>query len=147
MRALRISGAFVLVAALALGCDQGTPTSPSVEVLGPQLSQHPAGGSPVVWSSLSAGRIHTCGVTTGGQVYCWGANSVFGLGNGILSGSSTVPVAVSGGLRFKSVSAGLFHTCGVTTARRAYCWGANGGQLGNGTMTKSLVPVRVSDPT
>ena len=32
-----------------------------------------------------------------------------------MSEHSTVPVAVSGGLTFESVSAGLAHTCGVTT--------------------------------
>ena len=37
MRALTISGAVLLVMALAVGCDQGTPTSPSVDALGPQL--------------------------------------------------------------------------------------------------------------
>ena len=39
MRALAIPGAVLLVMALAVGCDQGTPTSPSPDVLGPQLDQ------------------------------------------------------------------------------------------------------------
>jgi alpha-tubulin suppressor-like RCC1 family protein len=36
-------------------------------------------------------------------------------------------------LSFHQVSAGHVHTCGVTTDDRAYCWGANGGALGDGT--------------
>ena len=42
MRALTISGAVLLVMALAVGCDQGTPTSPSEDALGPQLDQRVA---------------------------------------------------------------------------------------------------------
>jgi alpha-tubulin suppressor-like RCC1 family protein len=49
-------------------------------------------------------------------------------------------------LSFRQVSAGWsFHTCGVTTDDRAYCWGGNWvGQLGDGTTTNRLTPVAVA---
>ena len=65
---------------------------------------------------VSAGSVHTCGVTKGNRAYCWG------------NGSSR-PVAVPGGLRFRQVSAESNHTCGLTTENQAYCWGAGADQL------------------
>lgn len=55
------------------------------------------------------------------------------------------PVAVVGGLRFRQVSAGYTHTCGVTTTNVAYCWGGNSsGQRGDGTIaTDRARPVAV----
>ena len=99
--------------------------------------------------SLSAGAgSHSCGLTTARAAYCWGSNSSGKLGNGTDPGSvvtSNLPVAVSGGLTFQSVSAGGPHGCGVTTAGAAYCWGGgDDGQLGDGTTTGSNVPVAVS---
>ena len=46
---------------------------------------------------------------------------------------------------FAQVSSGFAHTCGVTTAHVAYCWGNNdGGRLGDGTTTTRLNPTIVS---
>ncbi len=77
---------------------------------------------------------HTCAVTTGGQVKCWGDGAEGQLGNGAAS-SSNVPVDVQGltsGVR--SVSAGGHHSCAVTTDDMTKCWGANlYGQLGDAT--------------
>ncbi|HET9274776.1 MAG TPA: hypothetical protein VFN96_01765, partial [Gemmatimonadales bacterium] len=48
-------------------------------------------------------------------------------------------------LTFRTISAGGFHSCGVTTDDRAYCWGYNQfGQLGDGTNVNRMVPTRVA---
>jgi len=54
-------------------------------------------------------------------------------------------VAVSGDLRFKSISVDWDHTCGVTDDNDAYCWGRGRyGRLGNGSSENSMIPVAVS---
>jgi alpha-tubulin suppressor-like RCC1 family protein len=112
---------------------------------GPACSTTPvavSGG--LTFQEVSSGANFTCGLTTSGIAYCWGANNSGELGNGTTT-SSTRPVAVSGGLTFASLSAGLYSACGVTTAGAAYCWGDNNtGELGDGTYNSSTTPVAVS---
>ena len=54
------------------------------------------------------------------------------------------PVFGSRGLVFKSVSAGMAHACGLTSAGDVYCWGTNKyGQLGRGSKENSVRPALV----
>jgi alpha-tubulin suppressor-like RCC1 family protein len=47
-------------------------------------------------------------------------------------------------LVFATVSAGYFHSCGLTTGGAGYCWGDNlDGKLGDGTSNQSIAPVAV----
>jgi alpha-tubulin suppressor-like RCC1 family protein len=97
--------------------------------------------------AIAAGRSHTCAVTTGGGVQCWGDNYGGDLGNNSTTQmQSPVPVAVSGlSSGVKAVGAGAAHSCALTTAGTVYCWGTNTwGGLGNNTTTDSPVPVPVS---
>ena len=78
----------------------------------------------IVFQSISAGDVFTCGVSTAGDGYCWGFGYYGQLGNGAFN-SSTVPVKVAGGLSFVDVQAASNYACGVTTANELYCWGGN----------------------
>jgi alpha-tubulin suppressor-like RCC1 family protein len=86
---------------------------------------------------LEAGNDHTCGLTSQGQLYCWGANSLGQLGtttNNLTSLPNPTPTPVPGNLIFVALAAGSNHTCGVVTGGAVYCWGDNTkGQLGNST--------------
>src|SRR5437879_1989855 len=81
----------------------------------------------LTFALLSAGGLHTCGVTSGGAAHCWGnnANGELGIGSGSPNLSPT-PLPVIGGLTFTALSVGYYHTCGVTASGAAYCWGWNG---------------------
>jgi len=119
-----------------LGDGSTTSSSVPVDVVGL--------GSGVV--SLSAGRGHTCAVTSAGAVKCWGYDDYGQLGNGS-SSLTSVPVDVVGlGSGVVSVAGGGRHTCAVTTAGAVTCWGGNAyGELGIGTTAAlSLVPVDVA---
>ena len=102
--------------------------------------------------SISAGGIHTCALTSGGKVKCWG----FG-GSGLLGNDDTSnkdhPVDVVDGrgsrialANIVQVSAGYGHTCAVTSAGGVKCWGKGGhGQLGNDASSSKEYPVDVVD--
>ena len=96
------------------------------------------------FARVSAGNVHTCGVTTHGAAYCWGYNVWGQLGDGTTTQRSR-PVRVTGGLRFAAVDAGSYFTCGLTGGGAAYCWGENrDGELGDGTTTARSSPVAVA---
>ena len=97
-------------------------------------------------ASVAAGGHFNCAVTTAGAAKCWGFNGYGQLGDGTTVNSPT-PVAVSGlSSGVASLAVGGYHTCALTTAGAAKCWGYNSnGQLGNGsTGTNSATPVAVS---
>ena len=102
-------------------------------VPGDQLTPAPVQGG-LRFSTVSVGSLHTCGVTTGGDPYCWGWNFLGNLGDGDQTGSSKfVPVQLSLRVEFQSLSVGSHHSCGVASTGDAYCWGTDeSGQLGRG---------------
>jgi len=108
----------------------------------PGLVTGPGG---VLFTTVSSGSDHTCGLTAGGQAYCWGYNGNGQLGDGTQGEGGYIPVAVSGGLTFTAIAAGRSsHTCGIAGGL-AYCWGRNSdGQLGDNSTTQSNTPVAVA---
>jgi alpha-tubulin suppressor-like RCC1 family protein len=100
-------------------------------------------------TQITAGRDHTCAVTTADVAYCWGFNSVGQLGDGNTTDSS-LPVAVDtggalAGKALTEITVGSYDTCALDAAGASYCWGYNHfGQLGDGSTTNSGVPVAVN---
>ena len=99
----------------------------------------------LAFSQVSQGGLFTCGLTTSGAAYCWGANTLGQLGDSTYVPQRLVPGRVAGGHQFRNLSAGASHACGVTTYFQAYCWG-NGrdGALGTGKTYLSFWPRAVA---
>lgn len=117
----------------------------------PQTRPHPVEmPDGVRFSSISAGSYHTCALTPGGQAYCWGSDLQGELGDGgpmAFSQAVPTPVQMPAGTSFTSVVVGGSHTCALAAGGHAYCWGSDGGgmgQLGNGAFTTSDQPAPVS---
>jgi alpha-tubulin suppressor-like RCC1 family protein len=95
--------------------------------------------------AISAGWAHTCAVLAEGVVYCWGLNSFSQIGN-LASHDQLTPAAVlSLDEPISAVAAGGNHTCALTEAGTAKCWGSGyAGQLGDGSYSwSSPAPVDV----
>lgn len=124
------------------GSDSASQLGNGEQLLLTSTTPIPVSGS-LSFASITAGRRHTCALTTDGNAYCWGANDR-GQGAATLGASLDSPTLVAGGTKFVMLSAGALHTCGITTAGTALCWGANNaGQLGNATTTDASTPVTV----
>ena len=93
----------------------------------------PAGLLGTDFSSVSAGGSHTCAVTEGGQVFCWGDNTrcqlghlVYGFGTcGRYWSSDPVHIEFENAPVMAAVSTGDQHTCALSALGRVYCWGDN----------------------
>ncbi|HYH78396.1 MAG TPA: hypothetical protein VEX86_01320 [Longimicrobium sp.] len=120
--------------------DSTTATLPLIPV---KVKPHGA----VAFTSLSAADLHTCGLDSGGQGYCWGSGADGRLGNNSKT-SALTPVAVQqGATTFTQIQAGFWHTCALDNGGQAYCWGYGAdGALGYGFSFGDSIPHAVSQP-
>jgi serine/threonine protein kinase/alpha-tubulin suppressor-like RCC1 family protein len=101
-------------------------------------------GGAHTFRTVAIGTTHSCGLTTNGEVLCWGRNLYGQLGDGSTQDRST-PVRVESTVRFVTLTVGWNHSCALDAVGQAYCWGQNAsGQLGDGTTIVRAVPTPVA---
>ena len=95
--------------------------------------------------AIAAGANHTCAITSGGAVDCWGLNNSGQLGDGTQTQrQSPVTVAALSG-EITAIAAQSNETCVLTSAGGVKCWGHNShGQLGDNTNVRRPSPVDVT---
>lgn len=84
-----------------------------------------AGG--LKFTRLAAGALHTCGITTTGDTYCWGWGDVGQLGTGVRSFAVRAPARVAGPQRLAALAPGYLNSCGADAAGQTFCWGVDYG--------------------
>lgn len=115
----RVSSGYASTCAVARDgtwyCWGGSQTSAAPPVL---LTSTPVRG-------ISTGAGHWCAFTAAGEAVCRGGNGLGQLGTGDEPDFAPTPIPVSGGISFRSLATGMFHTCGISGEGFAYCWGSN----------------------
>jgi len=162
---MRAQGVISFVIALALSGSSLAEAGPALQPpavapssLGPTVFVHPGYEAATInaasrtfslpplqdITAIAASGDHTCALTSGGGVQCWGWNGYGQLGDGTTTDRST-PVEVwglSSGLA--AIAAGGYHTCALTSGGGVQCWGWDAyGQLGVGTFAYRTTPVDV----
>jgi alpha-tubulin suppressor-like RCC1 family protein len=113
------------------------------------------GGNDAV--AISAGKEHACALrATGSEVRCWGSNSdkrvvppvitgQLGINAGTIPTQLTAPSAplsFGAGVTARALAAGGWHTCMISTANKAKCWGLNANnQLGTNITVDAVADV------
>lgn len=97
---------------------------------------------------VAGGLYHGLAVSSSGAVFAWGWNIVGQLGDGSTTGSDVpLRVRVPGGTKVTAVAAGFAHSVALASNGAVLAWGKNyNGNLGNGSTSDSVAPVKVHLP-
>ncbi len=131
-------------------CDDGVDNDCDGRIDGLDRGCHPHVSSADDWVDVDPGAYHSCGLSAGGAVHCWGCGSSdldYGqceapqgeFSQITAGGFHACALRADGGVEcwgydgaqqcrppdaeFSQISAGNYHTCGVTTAGDVRCWG------------------------
>lgn len=103
-----------------------------------------ADGGTATYQAVSCGNKHTCAIRSNGQMVCFGDNSYGQSGQDpMLDWWVPTPASVAGGVAFKRIAAGGYHTCALRASDgRAVCFGGWGRSVAPVTCQRCLQLVR-----
>lgn len=81
------------------------------------------------WTKVTAGEVHSCGLTDAGVGYCWGEGQDGRLGTGNTTDQNE-PTIIAGGHTWIDIDAGWRVSCGIKDNGAAYCWGVDWNSVG-----------------
>jgi alpha-tubulin suppressor-like RCC1 family protein len=94
-------------------------------------------------AAIAVGPLHTCALTVGGGMKCWGSGIAVGDGTNSQRNAPVDVLGLTSGV--VAISAGGFVSCALTEGGGMKCWGGNNeGELGDGSTAPRPVPGDVS---
>lgn len=96
------------------------------------------------WKDVALGLDHSCALSSGGNLYCWGSNAKGAVGVVISSplGNDSFPSPVLALSNVKAIVAEGFYTCAIKLDSSLWCWGSRGTIQNN-----TPVQLKISVPT
>ncbi|GGH62574.1 hypothetical protein GCM10008014_39150 [Paenibacillus silvae] len=97
-------------------------------------------------TSIGVGLSSGFAVESDGSVWAWGRTNNYGqLGNGTTEVIQSSPKKLSGITGVRTIAGGEYSTLALKADNTVWSWGRNDkGQLGDGTLSNSLIPIMVS---
>lgn len=102
------------------------------------------------FAQVSVSDDHACGVATDGVGYCWGGTTssasldTAALGNGVSAiKDKPYPVsvgAIPGSKLFTKIITSPYHSCGLMTDGKVYCWGSKSWSGGHNSLNMAYLP-------
>ena len=100
-------------------------------------------GEGVVIKQIAVGEYHAVALDTEGNVWAWGRNNYYQLGNN--GSDSNIPVKVTGIPKVTRITSGTNSVMAVTEDNKLVVWGQNAyGELGTGSNTNKITPTIVN---
>ncbi|MCH2546957.1 MAG: hypothetical protein MK052_05055 [Alphaproteobacteria bacterium] len=102
----------------------------------------------VSFTAVNADDNHVCAHGDDDELYCWGRNTNYTLGDGTNTNRNT-PTKVSSpaGIVLGQLTLSSKRTCAIGSDNEVYCWGVNvSGELGDGTLTTRSIPTKAINP-
>jgi alpha-tubulin suppressor-like RCC1 family protein len=101
------------------------------------------GGGGTNWKQVASGHgIHAAAIKTDGTLWTWGYNDYGQLGDNTYVGKLSPVTVAGGGINWKQVAGGNYHTAAIKTDGTLWAWGYNlQGQIGDNTTVSKSSPV------